>query len=327
MQQVGAPWPAAVAVSGGSDSMALMHLLAHWAKVERRVAPVVLTVDHGLRAESARDARAVARTARAIGLTAYVLKWKGAPPSANIESAARAMRYELMGVWCRKHGISAIYVAHTLDEQAETFLLRLARGSGLDGLAGMAPVAPWPLPGFEPMNVVRPLLGTSKAELQAYLTRQGATWIEDPMNADDRFARTRIRQVFPALEEAGISRSRVASAAAHLARARQAMEHMTSEFIASATKSAKDDIILNLGDLRQAPREVGLRALAAILMRVSAAAYRPRFERLESLFDALMAGTVQKPRTLHGCLLIPEPKAVSGAPQTLTIRREPLRRN
>ena len=126
-----------VAVSGGGDSLALMHLLARWARTRRLTAPVVLTVDHGLRKTSAGDARQVAAWAKKAGLKAHVLVWRGKKPKSGIEALAREARYRLMGTWMTKQGINTLFVGHTEDDQAETFLLRLARGSGLDGLAAM----------------------------------------------------------------------------------------------------------------------------------------------------------------------------------------------
>jgi tRNA(Ile)-lysidine synthase len=144
---LGAQWPGAVAVSGGGDSIALMLLLAAWARAQETPAPIVLTVDHGLRKGSARDARNVLARSKAAGLEAHVLTWRGNKPSADIEAAARDARYRLLGMWCLAHRIRSLYVAHSLEDQAETFLLRLARGSGIDGLSAMAPVARFPSPG------------------------------------------------------------------------------------------------------------------------------------------------------------------------------------
>src|SRR5690348_10720946 len=124
----GAPWPAAIAVSGGADSVALMHLLSGWARRRKRPLPVVLTVDHGLRPESVRDAKAVRRWAKALGIKSHTLVWPGPKPKADIEAAARESRYRLIGTWLSRNGMHGVCVAHTRDDQAETFLLRLARG-------------------------------------------------------------------------------------------------------------------------------------------------------------------------------------------------------
>jgi tRNA(Ile)-lysidine synthase len=124
--------PIAIAVSGGGDSIALMHLLRDYAKSRKLAPPIVLTVDHGLRKNSAKDAKQVAGWAKAAGLKAHVLTWAGAKSKTGIEAAARDARYRLMGDWLVKKKIATLHVGHTQDDQAETFLLRLARGSGLD---------------------------------------------------------------------------------------------------------------------------------------------------------------------------------------------------
>lgn len=322
-----APWPGVVAVSGGADSLALMLLLADWARAAKKSAPIVLTVDHGLQPGSSAVAQAVLDAAAAVGLEAHGLKWRGPKPRADLEAEARAARYRLMGNWCRRHGIGALYVAHSMEDQAETVLLRLARGSGLDGLAAMRGVAPWPVPGFAGLRVVRPLLGLARADLRAFLRMRDVAWSEDPMNTDPRFARVRLRAVWPALEAAGLSARRIADAAGHLARAREALEAETEGFLIQHARFEAGRVLLDGAALAAAPREIGLRALAAALGRFAGAAYRPRFERLERLYEAILTGSVGKGRTLQGCRIGPAPKrhAVFG-PATLMLLREPDRR-
>ena len=319
----GAPWPAAVAVSGGGDSVALMHLLARWAKATRRSPPTVVTVDHGLRQESAAEARKVVRWAKAVPLKAHALRWTGKRPAADIEAAARDARYRLMGAWAKKKKLTALYVAHTRDDQAETFLLRLARGSGLDGLSAMRPLAPYPVAGFAELCVVRPLLTLDRDALRAHLTANSHEWLEDPMNGEDRFARIRLRKLLPALEEAGLTRARMADAAAHLHRAREALDAVTAAVLSRAARPQGHGFALDPGALAAAPREIALRALARLLMHVSGQAYRPRFERLERLFDRIAEGTVGAGCTLHNCriVLAPRAKAVFG-PGTLLVAAE-----
>src|SRR5581483_3657778 len=151
-------WPGALAVSGGGDSLALMHLAAGWAKARGLAAPIVLSVDHGLTKGSDAAARAVARQARALGLKAVVLTAEGKKPKSDIEGWARQARYQLMGAWLARHRRATLYLGHTEDDQAETFLLRLARGSGLDGLSAMRPLAAFPVQGFARHRLARPLL-------------------------------------------------------------------------------------------------------------------------------------------------------------------------
>jgi tRNA(Ile)-lysidine synthase len=314
-QRLGAPWPGAVAVSGGGDSVALMLLLGRWAKVAKIALPVVLVVDHGLRKGAAEDARKVVHFAAAAGLKAHILRWRGTKPTSDIESAARDARYRLMGAWCRKHSARGLYLAHTLEDQAETFLLRLARGSGIDGLSAMKSVAPLPLRESEGVLLVRPLLGIARARLREFLAAQGHTWIEDPMNADPRFARVRIRAAWPTFEGIGLSPARIAAAASHLARAREALDRDTRELLADGCRFEGGVALLDASRLISAPREVGLRTLARVLMEVSANDYRPRFERMQRLFTRICAGELRSGCTLHGCRIAPakETVAVFGA--------------
>ena len=311
MAASGAPWPAAVGVSGGGDSLALMYLLQGWAKAAKRPPPAVLCVDHGLRPEAKREARQVVAWARAAGLYGYVLTHKGKPPRAGIEAAARQARYRLMGEWARRNGIKALYVAHNQDDQAETFLLRLARGSGVDGLSAMRPLAPYPDAAYPDLMLVRPLLGFDRQELRDYLADRKLSWIDDPMNDDARFARIRIRKAWPALEAAGLTKRRIADAAFHLGRARAALDAVSEVVLLRVCRMDGEGVLLDGKALVAAPRELGLRALASVLMIVSQAPYRPRFERLEVLFDAIATESFGAGRTLHGCRIAPAPRRLA----------------
>lgn len=304
----------AVAVSGGGDSIALMHLLSDWTRARKHKPPVVLTVDHGLRKSSAKDAKQVAAWAKAAGLRAHVLTWRGGKtksgPQSGIEAAAREARYRLMGAWLREHGVSSLYVGHTLDDQAETFLLRLARGSGLDGLSAMRTKAPWPVAGFAGLSVVRPLLGISREALRAYLAARGQAWLDDPMNEDAAFDRVKIRRAGAALAALGLTPSRIAAAAGHLSRARAALEDMTQALMSRAVRKMEDGgVVLDPAALAGAPAEIGLRALAAVLMEVSGQGYRPRFDALERLYQRIVGNALGGGCTLHGCRIGPATRA------------------
>ncbi len=324
------PWPGAVAVSGGADSLALMHLLAHWARKAKLSPPLVLTVDHGLRKGSAADARAVAGWAKALKLKCEILTVKSAKPKSDIEAWARQARLRLMHRAMVKHGLTVLYLAHHQSDQAETFLLRLARGSGLDGLGAMQSLAPFPLAQAEGLMLARPLLAMPGGALRDFLRAQKQAWREDPMNQEARFARTRMRALLPLLEEAGLTAQRIADAAMHLARAREALDLATAAVLARAMRRAEGDNSILLLDgvaLAAAPREIGLRALAAVLKKVAGTAYRPRFDALERLFGQIAAkGGLAAGATLNGCRIGPAPRRwqVFG-PKTLVIRRESSR--
>ncbi len=253
----------ALAVSGGADSMALMALSARWARgLAKAPELVVLSVDHGLRAQAAQEAQGVCATAARLGLECHVLRWRGKKPQSGIQQAARQARYGLMGEWCAAHG-AALATAHNMEDQAETLLMRLARGSGLRGLAAMAPQG-----ALEGRSVVllRPFLGVARARLEATLRAFGMNWVEDPSNADEGFERVRIRRLLADLAEAGIAAPALARSAARLGRAEAALEH----FAGAATKADLSCHDTGWGELklepfRARPAEIRIRVLSALV--------------------------------------------------------------
>ncbi|MGE0665214.1 MAG: tRNA lysidine(34) synthetase TilS [Sphingomonadales bacterium] len=291
----------AVAVSGGPDSMALALLAGGWAAA-RGVALTALTVDHGLRAGSAAEARAVAGWMAARGIEHHVLAWSGAPRG-NVQAEARRARYGLLENWCAARGIPALLLAHHLEDQAETVLLRLGRGSGVYGLAGMAGEAAPAWPGA-PVRI-RPLLGVPRQRLAATLRAAGQDWVEDPSNHDPAFARVRVRSVWSKLAPLGITPERLAGTARRMARARAALDAEAQALIAVSSSFGDGGwCSLNPEPLRAAHEEVALRTLAMVLMAVGGGAYPPRLERLERLWARLRDGEPGA-ATLAGCRTIP----------------------
>jgi tRNA(Ile)-lysidine synthase len=304
-----------------------MHLAAAYAKTNKLPPPVVLTVDHGLRPASARGAKQVLSWAKQAGLKAQTLTWRGKKPKSGIEAAAREARYRLMGAWLQKNKIGTLLVGHSQDDQAETFLLRLARGSGLDGLAGMRARAPWPLPGFAELVVGRPLLNFRRDDLRAYLKARDLAWLEDPMNDDTAFDRVKMRKARAVLAEAGITQARIAAAAAHLARAREGLEIATEAVLQRAARPEQHRVLLDSRVLAAAPREMGLRSLASVLMAVGRQPYRPRFDALERIFGQIAGGSLGGGATLHGCRIRPlGSKAKDFVPFDLAVEPESPRK-
>jgi tRNA(Ile)-lysidine synthase len=177
----------ALAVSGGSDSMALLRLAAQWSKNSVKIS--VLTVDHGLRPEAAAEARQVEEWCAALSLDHQILRWEGAKPKTGLQAKARAARYDLMRAWCVANGASFLVTGHTMDDQAETVLMRQARTDTAESLAGIWETANW-----NGVKLLRPLLGQQRAELRAYLKGIGQPWLDDPSNEDVKFERVRVRQ-------------------------------------------------------------------------------------------------------------------------------------
>jgi tRNA(Ile)-lysidine synthase len=201
----------ALAVSGGSDSMALLRLAEQWS--QHRIEISVLTVDHGLRPEAAAEAVKVAEWCKLLGLEHHTLCWEGTKPKTGLQAKARAARYDLLGNWCKTNGVTYLLTGHTMDDQAETVLMRQQRTDTAESLAGIWETAVW-----NGVKVFRPLLGQSRADLRAYLVSLGQPWLDDPSNSDRRFERVRVRETL-AEEGRRVELADIAVQAGHEARA------------------------------------------------------------------------------------------------------------
>ncbi|QPF92858.1 tRNA lysidine(34) synthetase TilS [Bradyrhizobium commune] len=212
-----------LAVSGGPDSVALMWLAARWQKsLARGPKLVVVTVDHGLRPEAAREAREVKRIATQLGLTHKTLRWRDAKPKTGVPAAARQARYRLLAQAARATGATHVLTAHTRDDQAETLLMRLLRGSGIAGLSAMAR-----LTARDGIVLARPLLDVPKSQLIATARRAKLGFADDPTNRDSAFTRPRLRALLPQLAAEGGDARNLARLAGRLARANAAVEVLT----------------------------------------------------------------------------------------------------
>jgi len=290
----------AIGVSGGADSLALTLLAQAWAAA-RGGAVTALTVDHRLRPEAAAEARQVGAWLGAHGIEHRILAWHGPQPSQGIQAAARAARFRLLEEWCAQSGVLHLLLAHHQDDQAETVLLRLMRGSGPDGLAAMSACVE-----HAQCRVLRPLLPVPRARLVVTLQNLGQAWIEDPSNRDHRYARARLRQGLTPLAEAGLTSERLAAAAARLGRVRAAREAEVAGLLARCTAIDPAGFArLDAAALAAAPAAIGSRALAALLLMVSGADYPPRSERLERLYRRLAVGGLGGGATLGGCRILP----------------------
>lgn len=322
----------AVAVSGGADSVALALLADRWARA-RGGRVTALTVDHGLRPEAAREARQVGRWLKAAGIRHVILRWS--PPAmkktakarlANLQAAARDARYDLLCGWCHQHAVLHLLLAHHRDDQAETLLLRLARGSGLDGLAAMAPLVE-----RSAVRLLRPLLAVPKTAITGYLQSCGQPWIEDPSNQDIANARVRIRQLLPRLADEGMTASRLTDTAERLAQARAALDGAVNRLLAQAVAIYPEGYLrLDTAELRAADRDIGLRAVARAIACIGGEPYGPRLERLARLYDMLSKMSksdsetaLGRGRTLGGCRIVPARRADGDPSRHVLVVREP----
>jgi len=299
-----------LAVSGGPDSTALLWLAARWrARLKRGPKLVAVTVDHGLRPGSVDEAKAVKRLARELKVEHRTVRWAGTKPATGIQAAARAARYRLLVAAARRAGAGHILTAHTLDDQAETVLIRLSRGSGLTGLAGMARVMPLDVAPSrkDRLWLVRPFLAIPKTRLIATARAAKIPFADDPSNADPRFTRARLRKVMPLMAAEGLDAGKLALLARRAARADAAIEAAVARVVASLTQwSNSGPIILDRSAFAELPGEVALRVLGQAIARVGDEG-PVALGKLEALFDALgtwrdRAGTRFR-RTLAGAVV------------------------
>jgi tRNA(Ile)-lysidine synthase len=287
-----------LAVSGGPDSTALMVLAADWRGALRQGPELIAaTIDHGLRPESAREAHAVKRLAAGLGIRHRILRWTGPKPATGLQAAARTIRYRLLAAAARSAGASHMLTAHTLDDQAETVLFRMARGSGLSGLGAMARetvLVGLPRPASGEIVLLRPLLAVPKARLIATLTARGIAFIDDPSNRDPRFTRTRLRALMPTLAAEGLDANGLARLARRLKRADAALElavDVAAAAVAQQPRTARGPIVLDAERFLALPAEVALRLLGRGI--ASTGDEGPvELGKLEALYVALGQGLI-----------------------------------
>ena len=288
----------ALAVSGGSDSTALMRLARDWAQTHHPGLTLsVLTVDHGLRPVSAGEARLVGEWAASLGLPHHVLNWEGEKPSSGLQAKAREARYGLMAAWCRDHGASLLLTGHTLDDQAETVLMRLGRSLSPDSLAGIPRFGNW-----DGLGLFRPLLGARRAALRDYLLALGQGWVEDESNADRHFERVRARQELADLQNSGVTPERLAALAEAGARTTALLDRLSGRWLSSWLKEEEAGYC-------QVPAEpfLGLplplqqRILARIVSHYGGGQSTPEAEELRRLALWVSEGPVRC--TLGGALM------------------------
>lgn len=292
--------PLGVAVSGGGDSVALLHLADAWARARGRGLEVA-TVDHGLRPESASEAEAVAAAAASLGRSHQTLRWTGWDGRGNLQAEARDARRRLLAGWAAERGADAVALGHTLDDQAETVLMRLGRSAGVDGLSGMSARTR-----AEGLIWLRPLLGIRREALRDWLRGRGRGWVDDPSNENPRFNRVRARRALVALADIGVTEDALAATAKRMQGVRAALDHGVGALAeVAADWGLCGELRLALAPLRAAPRELSRRLLRAGLTRASGSGYGPRGGAEGRLLTSVLGLGLGGGKCLHGCLIRP----------------------
>lgn len=299
----------AVALSGGADSLGLC-LLAHDWVVRQGGRLTALTVDHGLRDGSDKEALKVADWMASRGIDHVILTWDGQKPETGLQQAARKARYRILENWCEENRVLHLLLAHHKEDQAETVLMRLQKKSGPVGLAGMSAITDRPFG-----RLLRPLLACSTDDLRRFLHQQGQDWIEDPSNRNTRFARARIRQSWDVLTGQGITPENLAQTASEMADIRIALEDSVARCLARAVTVCREGFASLKSELLTTyPDEISSRVLAATIRMVGCTDYSPNRDRVLKTLRALQKGQT---RSLGGC------QVVMHQGQLLVVRENP----
>lgn len=266
----------AVAVSGGVDSVCLLCWLA-----DMGLHPIALHVNHGLRDVAAAEAQYVQDLCAARGIECHVFEWTGDKPTTGLEAAARGARYKMMTDFCRKNNVDALLVAHQADDQIETFLMNLGRGSGLSGLAAMRPVTT-----RDGVRIVRPLLNVWRRELKQYCDDNGIKYCTDAMNSDAKYTRVRIRQNRHLMADAlGISDERILLAINNLNRVRDAIETNVADLVATV-KNGRRAVFLD-SFLFDQDDNIRLKFIGTLIQQIGGDNYQPRLNSLRRALSYL----------------------------------------
>lgn len=284
-----APLPQAdhllLAVSGGPDSMAMMHLAVRW---QGHPQLSVATVDHGFRAESRTEAEQVAQWASDLGMKHHLLVWEGEKPRTAIQERAREARYDHLADCAERIGAQSIVTAHHAGDQAETILMRLVNGSGPAGLAGMRLRSEWDGP-----PLWRPLLEVAKAALVDFCNRIGQPFFTDPSNANEAFERVKLRKLATTLDELGLGRDSLLRLGRRAARADDALDH-AAELVRKSLRALRgdDSVLVNMSGMADQPDEIAIRILIGEVLHVTDGRKPLRLERVETLWSGIKTALV-----------------------------------
>ncbi len=313
LQELGVPDSAsiAVAVSGGVDSLCLALLASNLTSVpaskHRKI--FALTVDHGLRPEASSEADFVANILNSVGCDHITLPWRPKEkPKSNIQAKARDARYHLMNEWCEDNGVSYVLLAHHMDDLAETFLMRLMRGSGVYGLSAM--------PECKKMGSVtylRPFLGIPKSTFQHTLTVMGKRWLEDPSNSNADFDRVKVRHFLASAALKGLDIETIAGTANRMRRTRKALDHYRALWLREfADFSPFGYVTLSAESFADTPEETILRGVAEIIQTLGDLSYTPRMRSVDRLVAAMQDDQFT-PQTLGGVVISRMPNNLNHA--------------
>ena len=285
-----------VALSGGSDSMALVFLLKGFCDLNG-VELTAVTVDHEVREGSSSEAREITKILQKNDISHEILtiNWSKKPNS-NLEAKMREKRYELLHEYCQKNQVKYLFLGHQLDDIAENFLIRLFRGSSLDGLSPISELSD-----YKNITLVRPLLDVSKKDLCEFLKSQGISWFEDESNLDGSFLRNKMRNFLNSFEESDLIRSRIVNSSFDISSIRDDFDDLMLKKAKNILKFQDNKIKIDLEKLKKLEKRLALKILALSAMEMSQKDYKPRLEKLKKFYDWVLFEEKPKQREFYGC--------------------------
>ena len=289
----------AVAISGGCDSVALTFALNDFCK-ENKIKIYALTIDHGVRKNSKIEAKKVGELLKKFNISHKILSIpKKEIPQKNIEANLREIRYKMLSDFCKENQIEFLFVGHHLGDIAENFLIRLFRGSGLDGLSPMQEISE-----INGVKIIRPFLEISKDELKNYLIEKNISWFEDETNDDEKFLRNKIRKFLASFDDKNLLEKRIYNASKEISKTRDFFDEiMMSHELEIIEENADNLILINRCKLAEINPAISLKILAKILMKIGDKKYKPRKEKLIRFYEYLIADGAIKKREFYGCVV------------------------
>jgi tRNA(Ile)-lysidine synthase len=291
------PKSIAVAVSGGSDSLSLTLLLKEFCE-ERNIKLQAITIDHKMRKNSSEEALELSKILKKQKIPHQILEIDHKKiPQTNIEAKLREARYEILYNFCLKNQIKLLFLGHIQGDIAENFLIRLFRGSGLDGLSSISEISE-----FKKLKLIRPLLDFTKDELQNYLKEKNIKWFEDESNNDEKFLRNKIRNFFNQFEEKNLIQKRIKSATDEISKMRDLLDEFMLREAKKVLKIENGFLTIDFKKLLKIEEKIALKILALVLMEIGDKSYKPRLEKLKRFYDFIVENQNHKPRNFYGCM-------------------------
>ncbi len=291
------PKKIAIAVSGGADSLALTLLLKEFC-VEKKIKLFAITIDHKMRKSSSSEALKLGKILQKEQISHSIISIDAKKiPEKNIEAKLRELRFEELYDFCQKEKIKYLFLGHHLGDVAENFLIRLFRGSGLDGLSTISEISD-----FKKIKLVRPLLDLEKEDLKNFLRSKKIKWFEDGSNLDEKFLRNKIRNFFETFPEKSLIQSRIKNASDEISRTRDFFDKILLKQAKKILKFNQQNFcLIDLKKFQKTDEKIALKILALLAMEVSQQNYKPRLKDLKIFYDYLIKNSQIKPRNFYGC--------------------------